>query len=250
MDNEIEQLQQTMTTTLDGDGDETGTGNNDEEAPWRTFFSPSPDLLDSLVRSRSRYRSRSRFEPQPSSVELDATQFNADQPDLGDEINSVNSVPSSALYADVADPQLLIRKNRIDRRLETLQTQPEIEKAETDFRHNDVITHWGYHVPVSQPQQHDENPNSETLGQSSNIDLDYKTYFNHPAAFLNPQRQEFPFAPKDTYDVIGDDDVTNLDRLRTTYALDENGNERWTNENMDLNGKDDDLNYLLRRYLG
>ncbi len=143
---------------------------------------------------------------------------------------------SSDLYGP-ADPELLIRKNRIDRRLEAANASGGDVKTPTTPPPNDAA------VAENDANSDimDNGPYFDILGNGNNGVGPEKSFFEQNADLLGYQAYY-----TDPESVLTQDDEPSLSRVKGRYDNVFPGWQEFDNAARDI----DDVNDLIRRYLG
>ena len=159
-----------------------------------------------------------------------------------------NELLQSPVVYDNVDPELLIRKNRIDRRFDALPA----DAFPPELRHNDITMETNdqeYSQLQQQQQQHAGSYGNRNYGnkeQKSDFGdaYGYEAYYNNPTAVLKPSLDRSNLDTKNYRYGTGD---RNLNMVKGRYTY-----EGWKDYNDNDNDAKEyyDLNYLLRKLMG
>ena len=236
---------------------------NDNEYEQRNQLSADTDLFNTYMTSSSDQRQQQQqFYPfendnlgyETPRLNQDSDVFNFPRTELKNEIeysldNSFRDtglLESSVVY-DNADPDLLIKKNRIDRRFEALPD----DTFPPELRHNDITmeTNDQEYSQLHQQQQHSGSYGNRNYGnkvQNFGDAYGYEAYYKNPTSVLKPSldRSRSNIEAKNYRYGTGDRNL-NMVTGRYTYEgwKDFNDNDKDAKEYYDLN-------YLLRKLMG
>ena len=159
-----------------------------------------------------------------------------------------NGLLESPVVYDNADPELLVRKNRIDRRFDALPD----DAFPPEIRHNDITMETNdqeYSQLQQQQQQHAGSYGNTNYGnklQTSDFGdvYGYEAYYKNPTAVLKPSLDRSNIDNNNYRYGTGD---RNLNAVKGGYTY-----EGWKDYNDNDNDAKEyyDLNYLLRKLMG
>ena len=236
---------------------------NDNEYEQRNQLSADTDLFNTYMTSSSDQRQQQLYPFENDNLGYETPRLNQasdvfDYPRMElkneREYSLDNSFPdngpleSPVVYGN-ADPDLLIRKNGIDRRFDALPD----DAFPPELRHNDITmeTNDQEYSQIHQQQQQQlagsyGNRNYGNKVQNLGDAYGYEAYYNNPTAVLKPSldRSRSNIETKNYRYGTGDRNL-NMVTGRYTYPgwKDYNDNDNDTKEYYDLN-------YLLRKIMG